>query len=126
MFLSSGYTSAVGNTYFQGLRLSNRIIINFDLGQGYCYLFLNGIRIYGYNGREKQLIASQYYGGSNWKCFSESFARSQCKQMLTQYLQSQCKLMGASAPQYQIEEFAGKMVDETINNNQVETIKRLQ
>lgn len=56
IYLSSGYTSAAGNTYFQGLRLSDRIIINYDFGQGYAYLFLNGIRIYGFNGREKNLL----------------------------------------------------------------------
>ena len=36
IFLSSGYTSAAGNTYFQGIRLSDRIIINYDLSECKC------------------------------------------------------------------------------------------
>ena len=37
IFLSQGYTSAAGNTYFQGIRLSDRLIVNFDFGQGWYY-----------------------------------------------------------------------------------------
>ena len=61
MYLTSGYTSNAGNTYFNGIQLSDRLIIQYDLGQGYFYLFLNGIKIYCFNGTEKQLISSKTY-----------------------------------------------------------------
>ena len=32
MFLANAYTSAAGNTYFQGIRLSERIKIKYDFG----------------------------------------------------------------------------------------------
>lgn len=44
IILTQGYTSKAGNTYFEGVRFSERIIITHQLGQGYCYLFLNGLQ----------------------------------------------------------------------------------
>lgn len=93
ILLTEGYTSAAGNTYFQGIRLSDRIIINYSFGQGYYYLFLNGIQIYGYNGTEKRLIASRSYF---CQCFGENFAKRECIEMLREYMQGQMKLLGAS------------------------------
>lgn len=115
IFLSSGYTSAAGNTYFQGIRLSDRIIINYDFGQGWKYLFLNGIRIYGYDGRNKQLISSKSY---NCTVFSEQFAKVQCQKMIIEYLSGQMKLMGnTSVTQSQLSEFSSKIVAEALRNN---------
>ena len=62
----------MGNTYYQGIRLSNRIIISYSIGEGYLYTFLNGIRIYGFNGTDKKLIATK---DLNCCIFSESSQR---------------------------------------------------
>lgn len=115
IFLSSGYTSAAGNTYFQGLRLSDRIIINYDFGQGYAYLFLNGIRIYGYDGNQKQLISSRSYYS---QCFSEQYAKAECQCMVKEYLKGQMRLMGNTyINEAQLTEFASQIVGEALRNN---------
>lgn len=115
IFLSSGYTSAAGNTYFQGLRLSDRIIINYDFGQGYAYLFLNGIRIYGYDGNQKQLISSRSYYS---QCFSEQYAKAECQSMVKEYLKGQMRLMGNTyINEAQLTEFASQVVGEALRNN---------
>ena len=46
VFLTQGYTSAAGNMYYKAVRLSNRLMVYYDLGQGYCHTFLNGIKLY--------------------------------------------------------------------------------
>lgn len=116
IYLSTGYTSAAGNTYFQGLRLSDRIIINYDFGQGYAYLFLNGIRIYGYNGKDKRLIASRsYYCQSFW----EDFAKRECEQMIVEYMTGQMKVMNVSVDKHQLEDFSTTLVQETLNRNKL-------
>ena len=107
IFLTEGYTSAAGNTYFQGLRLSDRIIVDYDFGQGYAYLFLNGIRIYGYNGNSKQLIASRSYYS---QCFSESFARRECESMVKEYITAEMKLLNAVPDSAQIEAFSHTLI----------------
>ena len=115
IFLSSGYTSAAGNTYFQGLRLSDRILINYDFGQGYAYLFLNGIRIYGYDGNQKQLISSRSYYS---QCFSEQYAKAECQSMVKEYLKGQMSLMGNTyINEAQLKEFASQIVGEALRNN---------
>lgn len=74
IYLSDAYTSAMGNTYYQGIRLSNRIIISYSIGEGYLYTFLNGIRIYGFNGTDKKLIATKI----SIAVFSQKAAQRAC------------------------------------------------
>lgn len=49
-FLTTGYTSLAGNTYFGSIRVSKNLIIKEDVGQGYAHAFLNGISIYNKQG----------------------------------------------------------------------------
>lgn len=107
IYLSNGYTSAAGNTYFQGIRLSDRLIVKYDFGQGYAYLFLNGIRLYCHDGYDTKLISSRGYYRQGW---NESFARHECLDMLKDYLLSQTRMLRQSVPQSQIEDFAAAMV----------------
>lgn len=54
-FVGNGYTSAAGNHYFNLVRFGEGILIKEDLGQGFKYLFLNGLKVYSV--KEKSLIA---------------------------------------------------------------------
>lgn len=116
VYLSQGYTSAAGNTYFQGIRLSDRIIVNYDFGQGYAYLFLNGIRIYGYDGRDKRLLSSRSFHCTG---FSESFAKLQCEEMLQEYLRSQMKMLNSTVDEQQVCEFSKRLVSETLTSQKL-------
>jgi hypothetical protein len=58
-FLSNGFTSTAGNTYFNSIRLIEGIIIKEDVGHGYARTFLNGIRIYSIN--DKAIISERSY-----------------------------------------------------------------
>lgn len=110
IFLTTGYTSAVGNTYFQGIRLSNRIIVKTDIGQGYAYTFLNGISVYGFNGREKKLIGSRSFYNN---CYSEYSVMKNAKEIVMEYMRSQAKMLGAQLDTGQLEEFSRLLVVET-------------
>lgn len=54
VFLSQGYTSAAGNMYYKAIRLSNRLLVYYDLGQGYAHTFLNGIKLFCFDGQKAQ------------------------------------------------------------------------
>lgn len=110
IFLTNGYTSQAGNTYFQGIRLSNRLIISYNIGQGYCHSFLNGITIYGYDGKEKRLISSRSF---NCRIFDEAFATAQCKEIVSEYIKAQIKLTGSSITAKQLEDFSEALIVET-------------
>lgn len=107
MFLTKGYTSAAGNTYFQGIHLSNRIAIMLDIGVGYAYTFLNGLKVFCFDGKEKKLIGSRFY---NCCYYSDSFARKEAAELLVEYMKSQAKMLGACIHDSQLEDFAKEQV----------------
>jgi hypothetical protein len=119
IILTEGYTSAAGNTYFQGIRMSDRIVISYQFGQGYCYLFLNGIRIYAYNGKELQLISQDFF---NCNIFSEDSAKRHAIGMVKNYLSNQAAITGRSVEQRMIEEMATSLVYEA-QKDQVQIAK---
>ena len=107
MFLTSGYTSAAGNTYYQGIQLSNRLVIVLDIGQGYAYTFLNGLKLYCFDGRQKKLIGSRFY---HCCCLCSSFVQSEATEILTEFLLSQARLMRAQISEAQLQNFAREQV----------------
>lgn len=113
VFLSQGYTSAAGNMYYQAIRLSNRLVVFYDLGQGYAYTFLNGIKLYCFDGLKANLIAQKYWGGSDYRVFSEQFAREQSILMLRNFLMGQLKLQGSCVSDQEVISLARSLVDET-------------
>ena len=51
VYLTLGYTSAAGNTYYKAIRLSDRLAVYYHIGEGYAHTFLNGITLFAWNGR---------------------------------------------------------------------------
>ncbi|MFZ4548525.1 MAG: hypothetical protein ACOYN4_13860 [Bacteroidales bacterium] len=113
IFLSQGYTSQAGNTYYQGVRFSDRIIITQQLGQGYCYTFLNGIRIFGFNGNEATLIAEKSF---HCCVYSESYVKSESEELVKEFLKSQAAITGSYVESGVLESFAHNLVAETMQN----------
>lgn len=113
IFLTQGYTSAAGNMYYKAIRLSNRLIVYYDLGQGYAYTFLNGIKLYCFDGQKANLIAQKYWGGCDYRVFNEQFAKEQSILMLSNFLAGQLKAQGAQVSNQEIFSFAYNMIEET-------------
>ncbi len=113
VFLSQGYTSAAGNMYYKAIRLSNRLVVYYDLGQGYLHTFLNGIKLFAFDGQKAQLIAQKYWGGSDWRKFDEYFAKEQSILMLKGFLEGQLKLQGARVSDQEVTNFARGMIEDT-------------
>ena len=113
VFLTMGYTSAAGNMYYKAIRLSNRLMVYYDLGQGYIHTFLNGIKLYCFDGQKANLIAQKYWGGYDYRIFSEQFAKEQSVMMLKGFLEGQLKLQGARVSDQELICFARGMIEET-------------
>lgn len=110
IYLTNGYTSAAGNTYYQGIRLSDRIIVKYSIGEGYAHTFLNGVEVYGYNGRDQKLIGSRSF---NCYFFSEYNAKREAIGIVVDYMKSQTKMLGASVESRQLEQFSESLVEDT-------------
>ncbi len=113
VFLSQGYTSAAGNMYYKAIHLSNRLVVYYDLGQGYAYTFLNGIKLFCFDGQNAQLIAQKYWGGCDYRIFNEQFAKEQSILMLSNFLFGQLKAQGAHVSNQEILSYAYNMIEET-------------
>lgn len=113
VFLSQGYTSAAGNMYYKVIRLSNRLVVYYDLGQGYLHTFLNGIKLFCFDGQKTNLIAQKSWGGCDYRIFNEQFAKEQSIQMLKGFLEGQLKLQGAQVSDQELASFARGIVEET-------------
>jgi len=113
VFLSQGYTSAAGNMYYKAIRLSNRLVVYYDLGQGYIHTFLNGIKLFAFDGTKATLIAQRNWGGCDYRIFNEQFAKEQSILMLKGFLEGQLRLQGARVSDQELACFARSMVEET-------------
>ena len=113
IFLTQGYTSAAGNMYYKAIRLSNRLVVYYDLGQGYKYTFLNGIKLFCWDGQKARVIAQKYWGGCDYRVFNEQFAKEQSILMLSNFLAGQLKAQGAQVSNQEIISFAYNMIEET-------------
>lgn len=113
IFLSQGYTSMAGNTYYQGVRFSDRIIITQQIGEGYFYTFLNGIRIFGFNGKEATLIVEK-----NFNCcvYSESYVQRESQNLVKEFLSSQAALSGSFIENGLLDSFSENLVADTMKN----------
>ena len=113
IFLTQGYTSAAGNIYYKAIRISDRLAIYYDLGQGYKYTFLNGIKLFCWDGQKAKVIAQKYWGGCDYRVFNEQFAKEQSILMLSNFLAGQLKAQGAQVSNQEIFSFAYNMIEET-------------
>lgn len=113
VLMTLGYTSAAGNTYYKAIRLSDRLAVFYDLGQGYAYTFLNGITLFAWDGTKANIIAKKSWGGCNWVCFSERYAKEQSVLMLKDYLAGQAKALGNTVEEQELLEFSRSMIEET-------------
>ena len=116
VFLTLGYTSGAGNTYYKAIRLSPKLVVYYDLGEGYAYTFLNGISLYAWDGQKPVLIAKKQWGGCNWRRFNEWDAKEECILMLRDFLAGQAKALGEIVDARQLLEFSRSAVEETQRN----------
>lgn len=122
IFMTNGYTSNAGNTYFKGLRLSDRIFIVLDIGIGYAYTFINGITVYANKNDERIMVASRSYHN---QCYSETIIKEDAKEIVLEKLKAEAETDGTIFIENEIVEFVDKLVEDTYNN-QIETIKNIQ
>ncbi|MCI7650841.1 MAG: hypothetical protein MSS52_01655 [Prevotella sp.] len=113
ILLTMGYTSQAGNTYYRAIRLSPRLAVFYNIGEGYKYTFLNGITLFAFDGRKPRIIGQRTWGGYNWVVFSEDFARRQSILMVRDFLQGQMRMLNAPCQEQQLMEMSRQLIAET-------------
>ena len=110
MYETERYVSAAGNAYFRGVKLSDRIVLEFCCGDGWYHRFINCIRVYCFNGTQKQLVDSRTY---DRRIYSEQFFYKECVEMISKYLQSQAQLVGGVVEDSTIMDFSKQLIEST-------------
>ena len=115
MYLTKEYVGGAG-VYYQAIRVSERLVMCFNLGESCTRTFMNGIKIFAWNGIEAVLIASKSWGGcGNWMIFCEQNARTECEKMLKDYLAAEAKKMNCSMSESQLRDSACMLYAKTLS-----------
>ena len=113
VYLTLGYTSTAGNMYYRAIRFSEKLAVFYHIGQGYARTFLNGITLFCWDGTKAKIIGQKFWGGYDWRDFSEYFAKEQSIQMLKDFLLSQAKLQGTHLNEQDTLAFSRTLIEET-------------
>jgi hypothetical protein len=116
-FLTQGYTSMAGNSYFNSLRLMEGILIKEDVGQGYSRTFINGIMLYD---TSKTLLCEKSY---HCVFYNKYFIKSEVKVMLKNLLIESCRKDNISIDGFDIEKHINELVDKAFNTDQREVVR---
>lgn len=105
-FLTLGYTSKAGNTYFSALRIGEGLLIKEDIGEASYGSFLNAVRIFSL--KSKTLLAENIFNG---KWYSENAVKSVARKMLLDLLK-EAHLKGQISFD---EDFANRQIDRVLD-----------
>lgn len=105
-FLTLGYTSKAGNTYFSVLRIGEGLLIKEDIGEASYGSFLNAVRIFSL--KSKTLLAENIFSG---KWYSENVVKSAARKMLIDLLKEAHQIEHISFD----EDFANRQIDKVLD-----------
>jgi len=112
-FLSTGYTSAAGNTYFNSFRFAEGILIKEDAAQEYARSFLNGIKIYSV--KDKILLAEKHF---HCVFYSKGTVKHHAKKMLLSVLKDAAANDGYHFDQKKANQIIDKVLTQAMNEDQ--------
>lgn len=125
MFILNEHESAAGHYYYDGVRISDRIVIVEHIGQFHSFTYLDGMDIYRFDGDGKRLIVQEKYDN---KFYDVNFIRERSKQALTNFIKSRATMSGNNP----IEDSQAQLMAEQIVANSYQSlldpdkIKRLE
>jgi hypothetical protein len=116
-FLSSGYTSSVGNIYFNSIRVAEGILIKEDVGRGYAHTFLNGIKIYSI--KDKTLLADKSFNNVR---YNKTRIKIEAKKLLLKMLVDSSNSEGYTLDFIRAEKIIEDLLNQALNENQNDLI----
>jgi hypothetical protein len=99
MFITDQYTSAAGNTYYLGVRFTDRFVTILHIGLYYSWTYINEVEVYAFDGHERRLVGKT----SIDQFYNEELVRSTTENLLHDYIEGQMKLNGCTINHEQLE-----------------------
>ena len=107
MFITDQYTSAAGNTYYLGVRFSDRFVIILHIGLYHSWTYINDVEVYAFDERERILIGKTTVD----QFYNEEIVRSTIEILLQNYIEGQMKLNGISIDYKELKNQVKGLVD---------------
>lgn len=109
MFITEQYTSAAGNTYYLGVRFTERFVTILHIGLFRNWTYINEVETYAFNGQERVLVGKTkldvYY--------DEGLIRTTTEKLLGDYLEGQYRLKGSVADRQKLDHQVKELVDDS-------------
>lgn len=118
-FVGQGLTSLAGNTYFNALRFADGILIKEDVGEGFAYTFLNGLKIYDM--RTKKLLCEESF---HCHYYSKDTVKSDVKRMLERLILDAAKKERRYLSAGDVHRRINDLIDRAFSHNQVEMMQQ--
>ena len=109
MFITDQYTSAGGNTYYLGVRFSDRFVTILHIGLYHSWTYINDVEVYAFDEHERTLIGKTTID----TFYNEEVVRSTTEYLLQNYIEGQMKLNGSSIDHEQLKNQVKGLVDKS-------------
>ena len=109
MFITDQFTSAAGNTYYLGVRFSDRFVTILHIGLYHNWTYINEVEVYAFDETERKLVGKTKID----KFYDEGLVRSTTKQLLEDYIEGQMKLNGCKIDKDQLSLQVSELVEKS-------------
>lgn len=113
MFLSSHYTSAAGNMYYKGLRLSDRIVMVEKVGLYKNFSYIDSVEVYAFDGESKILVGKVDY---DKVFYNMARIKEDTKSIIENYLESSARVVGVLPDKDSIKRQAEQLLEAMYDN----------
>lgn len=113
MFLSSHYTSASGNMYYKGLRLSDRIVMVEKVGLYKNFSYIDSVEVYAFDGDSKVLVGKVDY---DKVFYNVARIKEDTTAIIANYLESSARVVGALPDKDSIKHQAVQLLEAMYEN----------
>lgn len=108
MFIADEYESAAGHRYYKGIRFCENLAIVEMVGDYHSFTYIDGVEIYGFDGKERRLIGKRQY---DKHFYNQDFIKQEAKEMVEQYIRSQMKIGSVNIADASVKAKADEMVE---------------
>lgn len=119
----NGFTSAMGNSYFNALRFAEGLLIKEDVGFGGMYnrTFLNGLRIFDL--RTRKLLAEKIYPMYEGALYSKEVVKSVTRRLLSNLILQEAKEQGYFVTESEVERQLSNFLDCAFSKDQLQEME---
>lgn len=109
MFITDQFTSSAGNTYYLGVRFSDRFVTILHIGLYHNWTYINEVEVYAFDEKERKLIGKTKLD----QFYNEELIRLTTEKLLEDYIEGQMILNGSKIDKVNLKNQVRELVDKS-------------